>query len=392
MPVEKIASSKRKKEITSILQFLPELLSEFSSIEFVEFRGKKLKTAYIIDLVHSLLLKFFFKKDNNFTLSSLVLKSNYGKFYNYYIDFLLENEFLFLVKNYSVGTKSRQFQLSQSVIDKKITRYDNKDKVIIKKRQKKQSFNDNNKINGILKIKLVENLSRASIDYDKSVFFIKSIVSDKDTLNRNLYSIDCINEKHLFWHFDDYGRFHTNFTILKSFIRKNCLMLDGEEVIEVDITNSQPLFLLKIIESSSIKCKQSELDQFKQLVLNGQIYEFLRLSIPHLSREEIKTMVYHVLFGPNRRSKADSLFKKKFPSIWAFIAEFKRQRGDYRCLSYELQTAESEFIYNRVLVDFSSRFSDAPFLTIHDSIIVPKSLSKDCKDIFDYHFNDYFRK
>lgn len=392
MPIEKLSVPKRKTELTSLLQFLPERLQDLSTKDYIDYKGKKLKTAYIIDLVHSLLLKFFFKKDNQFTLSSLVLKSNYGKFYNYYIDFLLENEILFLVKNYSVGTKSRQFQLSKSVIDRKISRYKNRDRIILKKRQKKTSFNDNNKINSVLKLKLVENLSRATIDYEKSVFFINSIVSDKDTFNRNLYSIDCIKNKYIFWHFDDYGRFHTNFTILKSFIRKNYLMLDNEPVSEVDIVNSQPLFLLKIIESSNIKCKTSEIEQFKKLVLNGQIYEYLRTLVPHLSREEIKTMVYYVLFGPNKRSKADSLFKKKFPSIWDFIVEFKKQKGDYKCLSYELQMAESEFIYNRVLVDFSSRFIDAPFITIHDSIIVPESLSQECRDIFDFHFNDYFRK
>lgn len=391
MPVEKLASPKVKKEVSYLLQFLPENLEPLSKVELFEFKGKKLKSAYIVDLVHSLLLKFFFKKDNNFTLSSLVLKANYGKFYNYYIDFLLENEVIYLVKNYSVGTKSRQFQLSKNIIDKKITRYKNNDKVILKKREKKLNFNENNKINAVLKLKLIENLSSATLDYEKSIFFINSIVSDKDTYNRNLYSIDCINNKFIFWHFDDYGRFHTNFTILKSFIRKNCLMLDDKEVSEVDIANSQPLFLLKIIESNSSKCKASELEQFRSLVLDGQIYDYLRESIPHLTRDDIKPMVYHVLFGPNKRSKADSLFKKHFPSIYNFIIEFKKEKGDYRQLSYELQRAESEFIYNRVLIDFSSKFPEVPFLTVHDSIIVPKDFVQECKMIFDKHFNDYFR-
>lgn len=392
MPVEKLISAKKRYEASYLLQFLPESLDELSKVDFFEFKSKKLKSAYVIDIVHSLLLKFFFKKDNNFTLSSIVLKSNYGKYYNYYIDYLLEKEIIYLIKNYSVGTKSRQFQLSRNVIENKIVRYRNKDKVILKKREKKLNLNDKNKINAVLKLKLVENLNRATIDYEQSIFFINSIISDKDTYNRNLYSIDCINNKYIFWHFDDYGRFHTNFTILKSFIRKNCLMLDGQQVSEVDIANSQPLFLLKIIESSYTKCKSSELEQFRELVLNGQIYDFLRESIPHLTREEIKPMVYHVLFGPNKRNKADSLFKKHFPSIYNFIIDFKKEKGDYRQLSYELQKAESEFIYNRVLVDFSSRFPGVPFLTVHDSIIIQKSYANECKDVFSYHFNEYFRR
>lgn len=56
-----------------------------------------------------------------------------------------------------------------------------------------------------------------------------------DIYNRNKYSIECINDKHIFYHFDKYGRLHTNFTILKSFIRKNCLLIDNEETYEFDI-------------------------------------------------------------------------------------------------------------------------------------------------------------
>ena len=73
MPVEKLASPKVKKEVSYLLQFLPENLEPLSKVELFEFKGKKLKSAYIVDLVHSLLLKFFFKKDNNFkTLDCLL--------------------------------------------------------------------------------------------------------------------------------------------------------------------------------------------------------------------------------------------------------------------------------------------------------------------------------
>jgi hypothetical protein len=102
-------------------------------------------------------------------------------------------------------------------------------------------------------------------------------------------------------------------------------------------------------------------------------------------------MVYQVLFGLNKRSKADMVFKKSFPSIHNFIIEFKKERGDYRQLSYALQAAESNFIYNNVLLDFTQKYPKAPFLTVHDSIIIQKDYYHECREIFDLHFNRYFR-
>ena len=60
------------------LQFLPESLVELSKSTHFQYKETKLKTAYIIDIVHNLLLKYYFKKENSFTLSSVILKDKYG--------------------------------------------------------------------------------------------------------------------------------------------------------------------------------------------------------------------------------------------------------------------------------------------------------------------------
>ena len=375
--------SSKKAQNSGILQFLPLELKSIAEQEFLNFKNQKLKTAYVIDIVHNLLLRYFFRKVNEFCLSSVVLKSNYGKYYNYYIDYLIDQDILILKKNYSVGNKSRIYYLAERIIDSEISRHNNRDKILSNKRKKKASLNHNNKINSVLKLRLIDNLNYVELNYDVAYSFLMSIISDKDTLNRNLYAIDSIKSKYIFWHFDDYGRFHSNFTILKSFIRKNCLLLDNEQVKEIDIPNSQPLFLLNTIERSTITCKKAELEFFKQLVINGELYNHLVASTKNKSREEVKTMVYHVLFGRNNKSAADTLFKKCFPSIYNFIVEYKKHKGDYKSLSYELQIAESNFIFNNVLIEFSSRNPDTKFLTVHDSIIVPKSKYSECKEIFD---------
>ena len=81
------------------IQFLPESLHSFSQKDYFYFREKKLKSSYIIDLIHTLILKYYFKKENLYHLSSLVLKDKYGYLYNYYIEWLLENNILILVYN-----------------------------------------------------------------------------------------------------------------------------------------------------------------------------------------------------------------------------------------------------------------------------------------------------
>ena len=47
------------------LQFLPSQLLTLSNSKNFQYKGQKLKSAYIIDIVHNLLLKYYFKKENS---------------------------------------------------------------------------------------------------------------------------------------------------------------------------------------------------------------------------------------------------------------------------------------------------------------------------------------
>lgn len=385
-----IAKKKNEKQ-SVLLQFLPQKLKEISLQDYIVFNSQKLKTAYLIDITHHLLLRYFLRKENDFSLSSVILKKNYGKWYNYYISYLIDNGIIRLKKDYSAGRKSRQYSLTEDIINNKIFRYMNKDKILIKKKEKKKDLNPKNKINAILKVKLINSLDYVSLDYEKSIAYLMAIVTDKDTLNRNLYSLDCIEKNLTFWNFDDFGRFHSNFTILKSFIRKNCLLLNGEETVEIDLPNSQPLFLLRLIIQQQANIKNSELELFKTLVLNGELYTYIqKIDKNKKNRDEIKKIMYHVLFGNNRKTSADLLFKKIFPNIYNFILHFKNTNGDYKSLSHRLQFEESQFIYNNVLLKFIKKYPEAHFISVHDSIIVTKSYYKKCKEIFDDCFDEYF--
>jgi hypothetical protein len=368
-------SPRHKKQA---LQFLPDCLLEISKQKYFNYKEQKLKSAYLIDLVHNLILKYYFKKENSFSLSAMILKDKYGYLYNYYINYLKDLNIIKLQKNYLKGSNARVYSLNDDVLINKIHRFNNDDKVLIKKYITKHlqfELDKNNIIKKCIKEKLIEDLFHVEIDYSRSIFFLDSLKNDDiDIYNRNKYSVETINQKNIFYHFDSYGRMHTNFTILKSFIRKNCLLIDGEETCEIDIKNSQPLFLSKLIKDADSRwIDQNEFNLFNILVKNGNFYQYLIDNLNLVSKEDAKNLTYKVLFGQNRpNSKSDINFIKLFPTIHNFIKIYKKEKKDYKILAHDLQKAESNLIFNQIIKKISDENSDIRIITVHDSIIVQK--------------------
>lgn len=375
------------------LQFLPECLIELSLQKNFFYKEQKLKSAYIIDIIHNLLLKYYFKKENSFTLSSVILKDKYGYLYNYYIDFLKEKDIIKMQKNYLKGSNSRIYSINESIINGRILRYSNDDKVLIKKYITKHlqfELDRNSIIDRTIKKKLISDLYSVQIQFERSIFYLDSLKNeDIDIYNRNKYSVESINDKHIFYHFDSYGRMHTNFTILKSFIRKNCLLIDGEETFEIDIQNSQPLFLSKLIEESNSRwINEDEFRLFSILVQSGKYYQYLIDNLSLKDKSLAKDLTYKVLFGQNRiNSKSDKLFSKLFPTIHNFIKLYKSEKKDYKILAHDLQKAESNLVFNKIIRKIIQYDSDIKLITVHDSIIAPKKYKEIISELF---FNEIF--
>ena len=378
------------------LQFLPDILLDISKSKNFFYKNQKLKSEYLIDIVHNLLLKYYFKKENSFTLSSVILKDKYGYLYNYYIDYLKEQNILILQKNYLKGSNSRIYNLNESIFSGNIHRYRNNDKVLLKKYITKHlqfELDKNCIIDKNIKKKLINDLYSVRIDIERSIFYLDSLKNeDIDIYNRNRYSVEAINDKHIFYHFDSYGRMHTNFTILKSFIRKNCLLIDDEETCEIDINNSQPLFLSKLILDSNTKwVKHDEFNLFFLLVKNGTYYQYIIDNLNLKNKSDAKELTYKVFFGQNRdNSKYDKLFSSLFPTIHNFIKLYKKEHNDYRILAYDLQKAESNLIFNNIIRKVMIFNPDIKIITVHDSIIIPKKWKKEVSNIFYQEIFDNF--
>lgn len=372
---------KKLEDKKNSLQFLPKKLEDLAKNKKFEYKGQTLKTTYIIDIVHNLILKYYFKKDNKFNLMSTILKEKYGHLYNFYIDYLVDNNILEMIANYRAGRNARVYKINDSILKGEIKRYSNDDRTLLKKYKNNVSQVEEAGIKGSLiddtvKAKLVDDLFYIDIEFDKSIFYLDNLKDrDNDIYNRNRYSVECINDKHIFYHFDNYGRMHTNFTILKSFIRKNCLLINGEQTYEIDIKNSQPLFLTKIIEDSGTRwVKEDEFELFKYLTMNGMYYQYIMDYLETTDKIAVKEMTYKVLFGKNAaNSKADKIFIKLFPTIHNFIKLYKREYKDYKVLAYDLQKAESNLIFNKIIKEVMNTHPEIKMITIHDSIVIPES-------------------
>lgn len=378
---------------TSSLQFLPKALFEISKEKYFYYKGKKLKTSYLIDITHNLILKYYFRKENKFHLLATILKEKYGYNYNYYMDYLLENKILVLLSNYKKGYNAKIYAIYEPILNNEIIRYNNNDNTLLKKYKSKildlrEDNIEDEQIASDIKLKLVNDLFKVDIQLDRAIFFLDSLKDDDlDVYNKNRYSVESIQDKHIFYHFDAYGRMHTNFTILKSFIRKNCLLIDGCETLEIDISNSQPLFLTKLIKDSGTKwVDKTEYDLLYNLTFNGVFYDYIMNHIGTKDRSSIKNLTYKVLFGRNN-SKADKIFQELFPTTYNYIKLYKKECGDYKALAYSLQRAESDLLFNSVIKRIMD-VADIPMITIHDSIVYPKQY----KEIVEKIFNEELKK
>lgn len=382
---------------TRLIQFLPKCLEDINKLKFVLFSEKKLKTSYIIDMVHNMILKYYFKKENKFVINATVLKEKYGHEYKAYVDFLVYKNIIKMKSNYKAGFKSRIYELNPLVLKERIGRVKNEDKFLLKKYKRKiyDSIDfvrqDQSSIAVEVREKLISDLFSVEIDLERSIFFLDCLKKEEiDIYNRNIYSVESINDKHIFYHFDNYGRLHTNFTILKSFIRKNCLLIDGEETCEIDINNSQPLFLCKLIKDTQTAwVNKDEFNFFKTLVINGNFYQYIMQVIGEKDKSKIKEMTYKVLFGYNRvNSKSDKIFSSIFPTIHHFIKLYKKEWSNHKILAHDLQRAESNLIYNKIIKKIMLLNPEIKIITIHDSLVFPKKYRDIVQSIFDYELSN----
>ena len=120
--------------------FCPEALYNISKSSKFPYNGKNLNSMFVIDLVHTLIVKYYLKnKLNKFVFN--YIEDKLCKYYSDYIQYLTERNIIKQIKNYSVGHSSREYILSDSIISGKISRVHNRDiKMLIKYKKHMVSY------------------------------------------------------------------------------------------------------------------------------------------------------------------------------------------------------------------------------------------------------------
>ncbi|UOQ74119.1 S-layer homology domain-containing protein [Hymenobacter cellulosilyticus] len=212
---------------------------------------------------------------------------------------------------------------------------------------------------------------------------------------------------------DKVHRLHSPLTNMHSGLR-HFLKYDGEELVSLDIANSQPYLATLLLrpgfyskpdqvlprlffEVEGVQIKQErethqlthpylilqntgfdpdaqDIKTFNNLTSKGLLYQYLQdkfraqLGVANCGRRQVKETVFEVLFAKNRyTSDRKKLFETLFPSVSQIFIMLKEK--DNTMLPRLLQMLESHIVLRRICGLIAKKHPNAPLLTIHDSIV-----------------------
>ena len=411
--------------IPKIILYLPENLNidEILRENPPEFRYKRDKFVYILDLIYSLPSKKK-KSIENYTgytpINKIILGSiikDYRKYINYLKDQKIVEE-----NGYTNGVVSAGLRFKEnyrSILKPVDITYWALIKNITYLRNNHQDFTTTNQLD-YLKSWFYGNLE---IDIEGATnYLMEEYIKDLENpeikhphlrLNSRLYPIEKLyrdNQK-LFFVDKTAGRLHTFITQLKSDLRK-FIKFNGKTLCAVDICNSQPYLLQtllckntylrngmqdRIVQADPYKepnssiiimlgvlidkiANEPDVLQFKEIVSSGRFYEeFGKVLKENGELEDVpdneikaaaKEITFSTLFSKNssiRYVKSIQLFKQQFPNVYEVIKYIKD--GHHPTLAVILQNLEADLVLHKTCKFISECNPEVPLFTLHDSII-----------------------
>lgn len=193
------------------------------------------------------------------------------------------------------------------------------------------------------------------------------------------------------------GRLHSNLTNLKSELR-NLIKYENENIVSLDIINSQPYLALSLMNNKITVNKQISpyLEQLAQmlndsshLLDNQDVKEYISIvsgynnnqqdlymymldecvhhNVKYKNRDEVKSEMMQVFFSANRhQTETKKLFNKLFPTINDLFIKIKA--GKKNVLACLLQSLESHVMLRVITKRIAREHPNAPIFTIHDNI------------------------
>lgn len=350
--------------------------------------------------------------------------------YRQYLGHLLDHGFIRTDMKYIVGEKSFGYLIDKYSYHKALVKKVPLADLVIKKKKtiEAQDFNQKQKetvkhypyltkwFNKNLQINVEKAMERVEVLFPEQKGGIKGVKkgspSDWAKRYKATYSIHKFANQDFYYSVDkNVGRFHSNFTNIKSELR-NYITYDGQKLVNIDIKNSQPLFstlLLKedfynqksqylniynitssfkllsnnkqsynsiiiMLVKCLVKYDKQAVEQYLGYVNSGEFYKKISdLIYPGkvFDKKYIKGLIFTVFFSNNKfigqpggEPKKD--FRTKFPEVYNVFRLIKK--NNHRALSHILQRIESELIIKNVAKRISKERPDLPIFTIHDSV------------------------
>jgi hypothetical protein len=184
------------------------------------------------------------------------------------------------------------------------------------------------------------------------------------------------------------GRLHSPVTNLPKLLRKQ-ILLDNENIVEIDITQSQPLILSKLLY------QQVGNNDFTAIIESGEdIYSYFQNAFRLTSREQAKKLFFRILFSkPNYTLNV--LFDNANWIKW--INRYKRIKvlenkntltKPHSNLAWLLQSTEVS-IMSQIWLELVKH--KITFLTVHDSVLVPESKRVIVTHLFNTILSKHFK-
>ena len=369
---------------------VPKSLQHLIGVKKIKYKNEWIKSVHLFHLVHRLIYQWTFDK-TDVPLHSKTLQKIYGIKYHLILEYLLENGIIKRTSNYSTDNgMSIHYKLSTSMDD--VQTFQSTDYVFNKNHRKhweekrKKVENDNSPIPVSIRKKILDDLYTVTIkDFDESIKILNEEIKDNPRKYiKNLMMLTSVYDGDIFWEFDDHGRFHSNLTSLMKEIRNTQLLINGEPILSLDIKTSQPLFFVQMLKKEWLINSNPEIQQFIQLVENGDLYKHLYKRFPEwfTDRDSVKPMVFRCLFDEERYSHLyKELFSSEFPEIYEFLVCYHTNYGEP--LWKTLQRMESKLIFGKIYQTIITQIPDIKLFTVHDSIHYPERYHQQIKKIWE---------
>ena len=347
----------------------------------LDLHSEKHRDKYYFIITFIFYGRIFDKRKNSTSfiqMYSIFLKSVINGRYKDYLQDLIDMNIIETDNRYILKEKFKSYRLKENYRNVKTKQIKIENKRIISnywdyKTDQKKKIPENH-----LKY-IYECLEKTEIDYSAAKVLLNKMVSDNEQFNSWNCSIDMIHYKDWFFVVDKTaGRVHNNITNLPRIFRP-FLRYNNQNLIEIDISNSQPLlfnilisrYILRYTDYCGIILpyvpQNSDLRFYKELTEQGRFYEYImeKLDITE-DRSLFKVRLFSKVFYCKESDNEErTSFRKLFPGVSDIISYYKKV--NHKDLAIELQKIEADIMINSVVPRLAEK--NIFLLTIHDSIL-----------------------